>query len=319
MSLDLLKNLLFPKKPFYNLGVCRILFYGLTLKELWSNTYTVKLFYHSQLLPRELWTPVGIFHLYPKDMLFSLIESHLLLNLLCVCLFFTMIGFLTRFSSFMSFILALLLLGYPNNFGAAYNSNNLFLVTLFVLIFSNAGHSLSVDNLLKNRKAYNENNKLFMCWSLWTIKLITSLTCLFYFTSGLQKLRLSGLDWVFSDQMAISFMHLGHPVGLFLSQLSIFSIVVAFLGLFTQICSFLPIFLPRLTLLFFFLFCLFHIIIDVTFGTHFVNHWTVLVFLFPWGNLLPQFKGNFRGSFWLSFVAVYKSKKYGGGGGGFLY
>lgn len=311
MNLNFFKTYLFNNNPSYNLGFCRILFYGLILEELWSKAYIVEVFYYFQFIPKELWTPVGVFNFYPKDMLFSFIEAHLLLNFLCLFLFFTMIGFITRISSFISFILALLLLGYPNNFGTVYEVDSLFLVTLFVLIFSNMGTTLSIDNLLKKRKRKKESlseKKFHLCWSLWTVKLIITLTCLFYFTSGIQKFRLSGLDWFLSDHMAISFMHLGHPVGLFLSQLSVFSMLIAFSGFTTQILSFIPIIFSRFVVLFLFLFCLFHIIIDVTFGTHFDKHFSVLVFLFPWGNLFPKLSGNLKGHFWSSFADIYKLK-----------
>ena len=309
MIIGFLKTHLFNKNLSYNLGLCRILFYGLALEELWAKTYMVEVFYYFQFIPRELWTPVGIFNFYPKQMMFSLIESHMILNLLCVFLFFAMIGFITRISAFMSFILALLLLGYPNNFGTVYDSDCLFLVVSFVLIFSNMGSVLSIDNFLRRKKNLsNQDKKLNLFWSLWTVKLIVALTCLFYFTSGIQKLRFSGLDWFFSNHMAISFMHTGHPVGLFLSKFSVFSIFVAFSGLITQIFSFLPIIYSRFVLFFLILFCLFHIILDLTFGTHFDKHFIVLVFLFPWGNLLPQLPGSFKGHFWSSFSDVCKSK-----------
>ena len=307
MLQKIIKTYFFNKNPSYNLGFCRILFYGLALGELWSKTYKVEVFYYFQWLPKELWTPVGVFNFYPKDMMFSLTETHMLLTLLCVFLFLAMIGFLTRISAFMSFILALLFLGYPNNFGTVYDSSCLFLVVSFVLIFSNMGGNLSIDNLLRKKKNLSEKDKeLNLFWNLWTVKLITTLTCLFYFTSGIQKLRISGLDWFFSDHMAITFIHTGHPIGLFLSKFFIFSKIAAFLGFATQILAFIPIIYSRITPLFLILFCLFHIIIDLTLGSHFQMHTIVLVFLFPWGSLLPQLSGNFKGYFWPSFLKIYK-------------
>ena len=307
MKLDLKKLLFFNKNLSYNLGFCRIFFYSLALHELWASSYKAEHFYYYQLIPKNLWSPVGVFKFYPQDMMFSLMESFIILNVCCVFLFFAMIGFLTRISAIVSFILALLLLGYPNNFGTIYDTHCLFLVTLFVLIFSNMGDSLSIDNLLFKR--IHRDKKLQLFWSLWTVKLIITLTCLFYFTSGVQKLRISGLDWLLSDHMAISFMHLGHPIGLYLSQFSLFSQWTAWLSLITQIFSFLPILYSSLIPLFFVLFVLFHIIIDVTLGSHFQTHFYVLVFLFPWGNGLPQLPGNFTGYFWPAFLDVCKSKR----------
>ena len=299
-----LKKLFFNKNPAYNLGLCRILFYGLCLEELWSKDYTVEVFYYSQLLPKELWTPVGVFNFYPKDMMYSLAETYMLLNILCACLFFSMVGFLTRISAGLSFFIALLFLGYPNNFGTVSNSSCLFLVTMFILIFSNMGETLSVDNLLKKKNTNTENKRLNLFWSLWTVKLITVLTCLFYFTSGIQKLRLSGLNWFLSDHMAISFLDMGHPIGSFLSQFFLVCKFIAFSGFAIQILSFIPIIFPRTIFLFLILFCVFHIIIDITFGTHFDKHFIVLIFLFPWGSLLPQLPGNFKGNFWPALFSL---------------
>ena len=309
MYMSNLKKLLFNHNLFYNLGFCRILFYSLTLHELWASSYKVEKFYYYQLIPKDLWTPVGIFKFYPQGLVFSLMESHILLNICCVFLFFTMIGLITRISAIVSFILALLLLGYPNNFGTIYDTHCLFLVVLFVLIFSNMGDTLSIDNFLK-KKSINRDKKLDLCWSLWTVKLITTLICLFYFTSGIQKLRVSGWDWLLSDHMSISFMHMGHPIGLYLSQFSVFCHLTALLGLITQVGAFLPIFYSWLVPLFFVLFCLFHIIVDVTFGSHFQTHFYALVFLIPWGNLLPWLPGNFTGCFWPSVLGILKDSKW---------
>jgi len=280
-----LKNLLFPNKTIYNLGLCRILFYGLALEEMWAKTYLIKKFYHFQLVPRELWTPVGFFHFYPKDLVLSELQCYLLLNILGLFLFFAMIGFLTRISALISFLLAFLFLGYPNNFGTVFDGNNLFLITLFILIFSNMGSFLSVDNLFK--KPLNKKNKEFnLVWSFWTIKLIITLICLFYLTSGLQKLRLSGLEWFLSDHMSISLIHMGVPIGMYLSQFLLFSKFMALNGIIIQLLAFIPLVYPRSTTLFFFLFAFFHVVIDVTLGPHFNTHFTVLLFLLPLGNLL---------------------------------
>ena len=310
----LLKNFLFPKNYIYNLGLCRILFYGLALEEVWAKTYLVQKFYQYQLIPRELWTPVGLFHFYPKDLVFSELQIYLLLHTLGLFLFFAMIGFFTRISACISFVLAFLFLGYPNNFGTVFDSDCLFLVTLFILIFSNMGSFLSVDNFF--RKTWSKKEEEFqLFWAFWTIKLIITLVCLFYLTSAIQKLRFSGSDWFLSDHMSISFIHMGFPIGIYLSQFLLFSKFTALSGLITQILAFIPIFYSRANLLFFYLFALFHIIVDVTFGTHFNKHFIVLLFLIPWGNFLQSEKNKklklelFNKGFWLSFLSFLKIKK----------
>ena len=281
------------KKPCYNLGLCRILFYGAVLQKLWA--FGVDKFYYYQLLPKELWTPVGIFNFYPKDMMFSLAESHILLKLLCLFLFFSMIGFLTRISAFISFILALLLLGYPNNFGTVSNSTCLFLVTAFILIFSNMGATLSVDNLLRKKRELNKKDKEWnLIWDLCIIKLIITLTCLFYFTAGLQKLRVSGLDWFYSDHLSILMIDQRYPIGMYLSQFLTLNKILAFLSLLIQCLSFIPIIYSRAVLFFCMSFFLFHISIDTILGSHFSFHFRVLLFLIPWGWLLPQHSGSFK-------------------------
>ena len=306
----LIKNYFFNKNPSYNLGVCRILFYGLFLEKLWADRYRVELFYYSQLVPRELWTPVGVFNFYSKDFFFSLVQVHMISNILCVFLLFAMIGFMTRISAVICFFMALLLLGYPNNFGTVFDSDCLFLVTLFVLIFSNMGSTLSVDNLLKkNKNVSKENEKIQLCWNLWTVKFIITLTCLFYFTSVIQKIRLAGLDWFLSDHMAISFIHMEHPVGLYLSQFTTFAKIMAFTGFVIEALSFLPVIYPATIPLFLTLFSLFHIFVDVGFGHHFDKHFMVLfIFLFPWGDITPGLPGRFKGHFWASFYTLCKIK-----------
>ena len=228
-------------------------------------------------------------------MMFSLIEVHILFKLLCLFLFFSMIGFLTRTSAFISFILALLLLGYPNNFGKTFDSACLPLVTAFILIFSNMGASLSIDSLLRKKRKLNKKDKEWnLIWDLWIIKLIITLTCLFYFTAGLQKLRISGLDWFYSDQLSIVFLSQGQAVGMYLSQFLIFNKILAFLALLLQCLSFIPIIYPRAVLFFCISFFLFQISTDITLGLYFSLHYRVLLFLIPWGWLLPQHSGSFK-------------------------
>jgi len=306
MTKQILKSF-FKTDPAYNIGFARILFFGALLRNMWASDYFVESFYFLQQLPKEFWTPTGVFKILPPPPLyFSLEEVYILQNIMCLSLFFCMIGFLTRFSATCSFLLMLMLLGYSRNFGHIYDGDSLLLVTLFVLIFSNMNSHLSIDNLLKKNLA---NKKFVLLGNLWTLKIITTLTCLFYFTSGIQKLRLSGLDFVFSDHLAISLFYMGHPLGVFLSQFSLVCKSLGFLSLLLQLVSFVPIFRSRFTNLFLLLFVLFHITIDITLGNHFRRHFLVLVFLVPWGDLIPSLSGRLKGDFSSSLLKFYKEMK----------
>ena len=223
---------------------------------------------------------------------FSHLQIYLLFKLLCLFLLFSAIGFLTRISSAVSFILGLFLYSYfLVNFGPVFNSKALFLVVSFVLIFSNMGDRLSVDALLKSN---NRKQSFQLFWNVWTIRLISLLIFLFYFTSGLQKIRLSGLDWVLSDHLAISLLDQGLPLGVFLSQFLILSHCQAFAGLSVQLLSFIPILFSRTIPLFVVLTSLFCLFLHITIEPYYGFHFSVLIFLVPWGDCFSKIPGNFK-------------------------
>lgn len=91
---------------------------------------------------------------------------------------------------------------------------------------------------------------------------------------------------------------MGHPVGVFLSQFFFLCRLIALSGFLLQILSFIPIIYARATTVFLMLFIAFHLIVDMTFYSHFDRHFMVLVFLFPWGDILPSLEGRFKGQFW---------------------
>ena len=285
----------------YNLYFSRILFYGYAFLYTWrSSHFWAEYFYYYQSLSQEIWHPTGIFKFYMFS--FSHLQIYLLFKLLCLFLLFSAIGFLTRISSAMCFILGLFLYSYwLVNFGAVFNSKALFLVVSFVLIFSNMGDRLSVDALFKNS---NRKQSFQLLWNVWTIRLISLLTFLFYFTCGLQKIRHSGLNWVLSDHLAINLLDQGLPLGIFLSQFLIFSRFQAFAGLSVQLLSFIPILFPRTIPLFVVLTSLFCLFLHITVEPNYLLHFSVLIFLVPWGDCFSKIPGHFKDT---AFLQCFKT------------
>lgn len=195
-----------------------------------------------------------------------------------------MIGFYTKFFSIAAALLSVFCLGYVNNHGNIFSSSTLPVVILFVLAFSNMGSSYSIQNFLNFRKKKEVRSKnIDIFWNQATLKLISTLLFLFYFTSGIQKIRLSGLDWLKSETMSLGLFEMNHPFGELLLQ---FPLIILALGLSTialQLSCILPIFLPRLIPYYaVVLFFGFHIALDITMTNHFSIYTYTFIFLIPW-------------------------------------
>ncbi len=274
----------------FDLNIARSLFYFLVLQKVLEqiDRFT-NITYSYQSFLKVFWTPSYLFQFYPRDLLLSWGEIYFIYLLFCISLFFCMIGLYTRFFSIITAILALFCFGYMQQFGKIDTEFTLPIIILFVLaFFSQMSSSYSLQNFLKfkNKKKLIKSYDLF--WNQVTLKFISILLLLFYFISGVQKIRFSGFEWITKAEILNeALVWLGHPYGEYLAQFPSCVKILAFFVILIQILSFIPIILPRLIPYWAILLVIsFHLFLDMFISQHyFYLYIYTFVFLVPWSRL----------------------------------
>ena len=125
-----------------------------------------------------------------------------------VALLLSCLGFLTRISTLLSLILAVVLVGYSNSIVRPYHTENLMIFVFLWLAFSHCGDALSIDRWIDRRffsgnmierKIRERSLKGDYSWPIWFVRIqMTLIFC----SAGMSKLRASGLDWVLSGHLS---------------------------------------------------------------------------------------------------------------------
>lgn len=118
-------------------------------------------------------------------------------------LFCSAIGFMTRSSLIVSAVLGTYLLGLGHNFGQTYHFDAILVVAFWILAFSRAGDAWSVDALRNAARHRDVAGPLPSPEYHWPVQLILVSFSLVFCAAGIAKLRASGLQWIFSDNLAI--------------------------------------------------------------------------------------------------------------------
>ena len=152
----------------------------------------------------EMWFTEQMQSFYEPISLFKWFDYSFLKSLIAIkpvtiwkwSMLFCVVGFLYPLSSMVAFLSLLLIVGIPLNFGKIHHLNHLPVVVFCIMAFSFSAGSFSVDNVL-SRKVWRRN----LHCTFWPLQAARIYMCLIYCFSGLQKLRITGLDWIFSDNM----------------------------------------------------------------------------------------------------------------------
>jgi hypothetical protein len=194
----------------------------------------------------EAYFPVGLFRLFPR--LYFTEESVVVLrHLWHILLILGLLGVRTFIVVPCTALLAYLAFAYPFNFGKVDNDTHTVMMVLIVLSFSRCGDAFSLDQLYRSWKAKSSiglvGTKRGGCYH-WPVQVIRSYILLVYLIAGLQKLRNSGFDWVFSDNMGI--MIAARPSvtewGMWLAQQEILAKIFAGVALVAQLGAFFSVF-----------------------------------------------------------------------------
>ena len=117
-----------------------------------------------------------------------------------ISILFCSIGFLTRLSTIVSFLIGLYLFGLVNSFAKTSHVETLMLLILAIMALSKCGDGFSVDSLLKRRKtSVSETENIQSIEYTWPISLIRVMFVFLFCAAGLSKFRNSGLHWFTSD------------------------------------------------------------------------------------------------------------------------
>lgn len=121
------------------------------------------------------------------------------------------VGLFSRTASAVACAAGLYLLGLPHNFGQTYHFDALLVIIFGMLAFARIGDAWSIDALLrraglpawKQELAGQEASPAPSAEYRWPLRVVWLALALVLFAAGVSKLRHSGLEWVFSDTMAI--------------------------------------------------------------------------------------------------------------------
>jgi uncharacterized membrane protein YphA (DoxX/SURF4 family) len=159
---------------------------------------------------QDFWEPISFFKLFdlkaPSMELLQNLSFIWKFAIVCAAL-----GFMTRFHVLVTVVLSLYLFGIGMNYGKIDHPQTMPLVVMMILAFSRSGDGFSIDSLI-NRASGLKRLKLSPSYG-WPFRLIQIYIVWVYFSAGFQKLRVSGLEWVFSDNLQSILLRAGQESG----------------------------------------------------------------------------------------------------------
>jgi predicted DCC family thiol-disulfide oxidoreductase YuxK len=179
-----------------NLGVARLLFFGgvflVYIREDFSGWAYVS---------TARWQPVWLFQVlsldvYPAAALRA-IEFAFLTSVLLGA-----VGLFTRPATITAAVLSAYYFGLPHNFGHTYHFDAIIVFAMATLAFARCGDAWSLDRLI----ALGRGRRPLLVPSgeyTWPSRVVWVLIALVMFGAGASKLRHSGLEWVYTDTLAI--------------------------------------------------------------------------------------------------------------------
>lgn len=179
-----------PSSPV-DLGVSRLLFFsGVLLAYGWTD------FSAWGLVAPEFWMPLPAFTLlglHPA----STGGLAILQMLWRIALVASAIGWHTRVSMWLSFVLGFYLLGLPHNFGHTFHFDATLVIAMGILACSRAGDACSVDAAL-DKSTHRASGDY-----TWPVRAVWVAMSLVFLAAGIAKLRYGGLAWIYSSNLSI--------------------------------------------------------------------------------------------------------------------
>jgi hypothetical protein len=178
------------------LGICRALFFGTLLLWQWPHDFRPWGAYSS-----VFWMPIWLFDTlgmpaFPPHII-GVIQAAWK-----TALFLSAIGLFTVPAMSVAFLTGVYLMGLPHNFGQTQHFDTLVVFASGALAFSRAADAYSVDAWIAARRG-RVRVAADRGEYTWPIKFVWVAMALIFCAAGISKLRHSGLDWIFSDNLAL--------------------------------------------------------------------------------------------------------------------
>lgn len=277
----------FPIASTVPLAVCRIL---MVLAQLFwvtrsmGDQYTLlarnSAFIDPQLLIRAVTAVV------PRDVLFTASGLQALYWITVVAGVLALIGLFTRVSLFIFALANWIFIAHAYSYADIHHPEAVFGILLMLLAFAPSGDSLSIDSLLRRRKAGATGRTSVSHQSdmaMWPLKTAHALMALTYFSTGLTKLVFGGLRWMNGYTLQAYLLADGVrrdlPIGVWLAQHRTLCVLLSIGTVVFELTFAISLFRPRIAPLFFLGGLFFQIGLLVSAGHHFYPHMFVLLLL----------------------------------------
>jgi len=302
----------FPRTTTTHLAVCRIIAVGAQLfwffprleehvNLLVKNTTFVK----PQLLIR------AIAAVLPRELLFTPSAFTIFYWGVFLVGVMALIGLFTRTALFLFSLGIWILVAHLYSYGDRHHNEAIFAFFLLSLAFAPSGNELSVDALIRRRRAGLVRQGLEASGTselaMWPLKFAHVLLALTYFSTGVSKLLAGGLRWMngytlqgytFADALNREI-----PLGMWLAQHHTAAILLSVFTILFETFFFVSLVVPWTAPFFFLTGIFFHIGLYVTAGHDFFQHivlnFILLLFLTPewWRAWLNRHLGGYL-SWW---------------------
>ncbi len=186
----------FAPGPASTLGTCRLLFFGALF--LWQLPHDFSAWgaYSS-----AWWMPIPLFDVL-RVPAFSPATIEWIQAVWKVALLLSAIGWFARPAMAVAFVLGTYLMGLPHNFGQTQHFDTLVVFASGALALSRAGDACSVDAIRDAAGTRGGERPPDDGEYTWPIRLVWVMMALIFFAAGVSKLRHSGLEWIFSDNLS---------------------------------------------------------------------------------------------------------------------
>jgi uncharacterized membrane protein YphA (DoxX/SURF4 family) len=204
-----------------------------------------------------------------------------------------LVGFATRTSLFLLALGLWFFVSHAYSYADVHHTQAPFAIFLMALAFSPAGDSLSIDALIRRRRARAAGEPApiarSMDTAMWPLKLAHVVLAMTYFSTGITKLLVGGLAWMNGYTLRFYIFRdgidRGIPAGVWLAHQYTLCILLAIGTVLFEVFFFVSILVPRAARFFFAGAILFHIGLYVISGHPFFEHMVLnailLLFLDP--------------------------------------
>lgn len=150
-------------------------------------------------------------------------------------LFLACVGLFTRPATATAFLLGIYLLGLQHSFGKIRHHDAILLFAMGFLALSRCGDAWSLDRIVRGARNGTAVGKVRSGEYTWPVRAIWLTISIAFCAAGLAKLHGSGLEWIFSDNLANTLIEASYPIkngplvswGLNLAQLGWLCVLLA--------------------------------------------------------------------------------------------